>query len=79
MAEIRVDEALWASTMLPEGVVERWFAADGELVVSGVLLAQVRIEGYVHEIMSPGAGRLHIFTPVNALIEPGSRIGSVAL
>jgi len=26
--DIKIDEALWASSMLPEGIVERWFIAD---------------------------------------------------
>ena len=32
MRDINIDEALWASNMLPEGIVERWFIADGTIV-----------------------------------------------
>jgi hypothetical protein len=27
--DINADQALWATNMLPEGVVERWFLAEG--------------------------------------------------
>jgi hypothetical protein len=47
MQDIKVDEALWASNMLPEGIVERWFIADGAIVA-------------LHEIMAPVSGRLTI-------------------
>ena len=45
MQDIKVDEALWASSMLPEGIVERWFIADGAVVAAGDLMAEVRIAG----------------------------------
>jgi hypothetical protein len=34
MQEIKVDSALWATSMLPEGVVERWLVGEmlGKLV-----------------------------------------------
>ncbi len=40
MKDIKVDEALWASSMLPEGIVERWFIADGAVVAAGDLMAE---------------------------------------
>ena len=35
MQEIKVDSALWATSMLPEGVVERWLVVDGATVAAG--------------------------------------------
>jgi hypothetical protein len=35
MQEIRVDEAFWASSILPDGTVVRWLVADGAMVVAG--------------------------------------------
>jgi pyruvate/2-oxoglutarate dehydrogenase complex dihydrolipoamide acyltransferase (E2) component len=64
MQDIQVDEALWASSMLPEGIVERWFIADGATVAKGDLMAEIRIEDALHEIAAPASGRL--------TIEPGS-------
>ena len=44
MQDINVDEALWASSMLPEGIVERWIIADGAIVAAGDPMAEIRIE-----------------------------------
>jgi hypothetical protein len=75
MTDIRIDEALWASSMLPEGTVERWFASDGGIVLAGQPVAEVRVEDCLHIIPAPGAGRLRIDIPANAVIEPDARIG----
>ena len=42
MRDINVDEALWASSMFPEGIVERWFIADGTIVADGDPMAEIR-------------------------------------
>jgi pyruvate/2-oxoglutarate dehydrogenase complex dihydrolipoamide acyltransferase (E2) component len=72
VADVKVDEALWASSMLPEGIVERWFFADGALVAVGDRIAEVRIEDARHEITALASGRLTIVAVANALIEPGT-------
>jgi pyruvate/2-oxoglutarate dehydrogenase complex dihydrolipoamide acyltransferase (E2) component len=72
VADVRVDEALWASSILPEGIVERWFFADGAIVTVGDQIAEVRIEGAPHEITALASGRLTIVAAANAVIEPGS-------
>jgi pyruvate/2-oxoglutarate dehydrogenase complex dihydrolipoamide acyltransferase (E2) component len=72
MVDISVDEALWASSMLPEGIVERWFVADGTSVAAGDRIAEIRIEGALHEIIAPANGRLVILVDANAVVEPGS-------
>jgi pyruvate/2-oxoglutarate dehydrogenase complex dihydrolipoamide acyltransferase (E2) component len=75
--DIKVDEALWASSMLPEGVVERWFQQDGEIVMAGDVVAEISLEGAIHKITAPAAGRLAIVTGVNSIIEPGAVLGRV--
>jgi pyruvate/2-oxoglutarate dehydrogenase complex dihydrolipoamide acyltransferase (E2) component len=75
--EIRVDEALWASSILPEGTVVRWFVADGAMAQAGKPVAEVRIEDALHEIISPADGRMKIIAPANSVIEPGSLIATV--
>ncbi len=72
MQDIKVDEALWATSMLPEGIVERWFIASGAAIKVGERIAEVRIEDALHEIVAPAAGRATIVATVNAIIEPGS-------
>ena len=58
MQEIRVDEALLASSILPEGTVVRWLVADGAMVVAARPIAEIRVEDALHEITAPASGRL---------------------
>jgi pyruvate/2-oxoglutarate dehydrogenase complex dihydrolipoamide acyltransferase (E2) component len=78
MTDINVDAALWATAMLPEGILERWFVTDGELVVAGQRIAELRIEDALHDIMAPASGRLSIVAARNAVVEPGSVVATVA-
>ena len=79
MRDIKVDEALWASSMLPEGIVERWFIVDGAIVAAGDLMAEVRIEDTLHEITAPASGRLTIIAAANTIVEPGSLLARLAV
>ena len=69
---VLLDGALWESSILPEGVVERWFVDDGAIVAAGDRIAEVRIEGALHAITAPSGGRLTIVSATNAVVEPGS-------
>src|SRR4051794_30223838 len=42
--------SLWRNSMLPEGILERWLVADGDTAHAGHAIAQVRIEGALHDI-----------------------------
>lgn len=77
--EIHTDAALWASSMLPEGIIERWLVADGADVRIGEAIAEVRIEDALHELPAPGSGRLRQAAAVNDLVEPGSVIAHLEL
>ena len=77
MQDIKVDEALWASSMLPEGVVARWFIASGATIGAGERIAEVRIEDALHEIVAPASGRATIVAATNSVIEPGSILATL--
>jgi biotin carboxyl carrier protein len=77
MTDVKIDEGLWRSGMLPEGIVEKWFVADGAAVAAGAAMAQVRIEGALHDIVAPAAGRVKIVAASRALIEPGSLLAQL--
>ncbi len=79
MQDIKVDEALWASSILPEGSVEQWFVTDGTIVAAGDRIAEIRIEGALHEITAPARGRLEIVAAVNAVVEPGALLARLAI
>ncbi len=76
-ADIKVDEALWRSSILPEGVLDGWLAQDGAEVVMGQPVAVVRIEDAQHDLVAPAVGRFQILTRPNAVIEPGTLIGRI--
>lgn len=69
MQEIRVDEALWASSILPEGTVVRWLVADGAMVVAGKPIVEIRVENPLYEIAAPASGRLTIAAAANNVVE----------
>jgi pyruvate/2-oxoglutarate dehydrogenase complex dihydrolipoamide acyltransferase (E2) component len=77
MNTIRVDEALWASSIDPEGILERWFVRDGDHAAAGQKVAEVLIEGARHEIFAPTAGILVCRSDAGALVEPGDLIGEL--
>ncbi len=77
MTDIKGSEDLWASSMLPEGIVERWFVPDGAFVKTGDRIAEIRIEDARHEIIAPATGRLTIVLAINGIIEPGSVFGKI--
>jgi len=68
---------LWATRILPEGILERWIFEDGGEVEVGDPVAMVRIESALHDILAPAKGRLHIHSKANAVIEPGCAIGCI--
>jgi pyruvate/2-oxoglutarate dehydrogenase complex dihydrolipoamide acyltransferase (E2) component len=78
MTDISLHEDLWRNSMLPEGILERWYVASGADVASGQKVAEVRIESALHEIMAPAAGRITILTESNGVVEPGSVVGRLA-
>jgi hypothetical protein len=73
---VTVPADLWATGILPEGIIEKWLYADGSFVEFGDPVALVRIEDALHDIMAPCKGRLHV--GCNAVIEPGMVLGHVA-
>lgn len=77
MQDIRIDGALWASSMLPEGIVERWFITSGATIRAGEPIAEVRIEDALHEIVAPADGRATIVAAANAIVEPGSVLATL--
>jgi pyruvate/2-oxoglutarate dehydrogenase complex dihydrolipoamide acyltransferase (E2) component len=79
MQEIKVDSALWANSMFPEGVVERWLVVDGAIVAAGDRMAELRIEDALHEIVAPASGRVTILAAANTIVEPGSLLGNLAV
>jgi hypothetical protein len=78
MSDIFISSDLWTSSMLPEGILERWRVADDNRVGVGDVVAEVRIEDALPEVIAPAPGRLVRLAEVNEIIEPGRLIGRIA-
>ncbi len=78
MSDIRITEDLWATRLMPEGVLGAWRVSDGTRVSAGEPIAEVEIEGARYEIVAPFAGRLFQDVAAGSVIEPGSIIGRVS-
>jgi len=74
---ISVAPELWATSVLPEGILERWNFAEGRPVEAGDPVAVVRIESALHDILAPAKGQLHIHCKTNAVVDPGCVIGHI--
>ena len=77
--DIRVPPELWSSSIMPEGMVEKWLQQDGSRVKAGSPIAAIRIEGMLHEVMAPSTGMLKCASKVNSVIDPGCVIGQIFL
>jgi pyruvate/2-oxoglutarate dehydrogenase complex dihydrolipoamide acyltransferase (E2) component len=72
MLDVKVPDDLWATSTLPEGVLERWLVPDGTTVRAGDPVAAIRLEEALHEVIAPAPGRLAIAAAKGAVIEPAA-------
>ena len=72
---LTVSDDLWASSILPEGCLERWRVADGAIVHLGQAVAELKIEDALHEFLAPASGRLSQSARAHSVVEPGTLLG----
>jgi pyruvate/2-oxoglutarate dehydrogenase complex dihydrolipoamide acyltransferase (E2) component len=77
MMDIRISAGLWASSIAPQGILERWLAPEGAVVAAGQAIAEVRIEDALHELTSPARGCLRHRAAPDDVVEPGSLIADL--
>jgi hypothetical protein len=77
--QIRVAPELWATSIMPQGVLQKWLRPDGTLVEAGEPVASVRIEDSLHELMAPVSGWLRTGCAPNSVVEPGMVIGHLGV
>ena len=70
MLAVTVNEGLGAWCRAPEGVLARGRARDSDAIAAGQTLAEVRIEGALHEILAPGPGKLIQSLRAGELVQP---------
>ncbi|MHB1613876.1 MAG: biotin/lipoyl-containing protein [Actinomycetes bacterium] len=59
------------------GVVATWFVADGELVRTGQLIAEVAMDKVSAEVEAPCDGQVHLLAPAEQVVDQGSVIARV--
>lgn len=77
MPNIHLPDDLWADSMTPLGVLQRWRVEAGETVLAGQAIAEVRVEDAVHELAAPCSGQLATFARPNDLVAAGALIGRI--
>ena len=78
MIGITVASNLWSTSILPEGLIEKWLVQDGAFVKNGEPVVEIRIESALHELQAPSDGQIVIEALANSIVEPGTVIGRVA-
>lgn len=76
-SSIIVSPDLWETSLMPEGILEHWLAADGSHVDAGDAIAKIRVEDAVHDLIAPVSGRLQVAASINSVVEPGAVIGEI--
>ena len=77
VANISIAPELWASSIFPEGILEKWLAQNGTVVKAGAPVASVRIEDALHELIAPTGGRLTADMMAGSVVDPGTIIGRI--
>lgn len=75
--DIKVPPEFWASSIMPEGVLEKWFQPNGSRIEAGEVIAAVRVEGMLHKLLAPCTGTLQATCKPNSVIDPGFVIGRI--
>ena len=75
--DIKVPPEFWASSIMPEGVMEKWLLVSGSKVRAGQAVAAIRVENMLHDLLAPCAGVLKTSAKVNSVVDPGFVIGQI--
>jgi biotin carboxyl carrier protein len=78
MADLRVPDDLWQTSIMPEGILERWLVPDGTIVAQGQPVAMVRVGESLHEIAASSGGQLTTIAAASSMVEPGSLIAQLS-
>ena len=60
-----------------EGVLATWYAADGDTVADGQLVAEVQMDKVDAEVLAPGAGTIRLLVAEGEEVAQGARIAEI--
>jgi hypothetical protein len=75
--DIKIPPEFWVSSILPEGMLEKWLRPEGSQVKLGEPIADICVESMPHELMAPATGILKTTCKVNCIVDPGFTIGRI--
>jgi hypothetical protein len=75
--DIKIPPEFWASSIMPEGVIEKWLQPNGSPVEAGAPIAAIRVEGMLHRLLAPCTGTLQAGCKANSVVDPGFVIGRI--
>ncbi|GAA1165591.1 hypothetical protein GCM10009584_03070 [Ornithinimicrobium humiphilum] len=59
------------------GVLATWYAADGDAVAEGQLVAEVQLDKVDAEVLAPASGTIRLLVPEGEEVAQGSRIAEI--
>ncbi|RIK17316.1 MAG: biotin attachment protein [Acidobacteria bacterium] len=60
------------------GVLATWYAADGDAVAEGQLVAEVQMDKVDAEVLAPAAGTIRLLVQEGEEVAQGARIAEIA-
>ena len=79
MATVKVTVPdVWGDDKDQDGAITNWFAAEGDRVKQGAVIAEGMVEKVSFEITAPATGRLaKVLAPVDTAVRPGQAIAEI--
>ena len=77
MNDVTVPPDFWASSIMPEGIIEGWLRPDGSRVKAGDPVVAIRVESMLHTLPAPASGLLQVISKANSVVDPGYVIGRI--
>lgn len=59
------------------GVLATWYAADGDTVADGQLVAEVQMDKVDAEVLAPGSGTIRLLVAEGEEVAQGARIAEI--
>jgi pyruvate/2-oxoglutarate dehydrogenase complex dihydrolipoamide acyltransferase (E2) component len=74
--DVKIPTDLWEENT--EAAITSWLVSDGTTVSEGQLIAEIMVEKVQYEIKAPGAGKIKIGLPVEAVVAKGGSIATIS-
>jgi pyruvate/2-oxoglutarate dehydrogenase complex dihydrolipoamide acyltransferase (E2) component len=76
MTDVVVPTGLWSEA--DDAAISSWFYAEGDMVATGAVIAEIMVEKTSFELLAPASGCLHIAVAAEVPIAAGDVVGRIA-